>query len=633
MYLAMGGAEQTWRAIIVVHDDPRAKVSALCQKCSWHVEVKIIRHKPNQYRCPTINAPMHHFVFRSSYLSSPSHQYYHFECSVCCTVLMVTYRIPRLPRNWIDLLTNEDNLTQRCEVAQRRDPTSRKYVKQTGMKVLEALSTYIKDALACPPGEPPKEIPAYNKRFMTTFGEDCHALLEWLGFEKATVLEGEDEHEVWKLPVAPPPPGFDAENKRTVLEDVMEELYAEMRRMLAANPTQPKPQRPIPAIAGFEASVEEILDCETYEKSVNRLGAINSELECRYTGLGAVHDMSDKLIIYAFRRQRDCDPMQTSYYFDCLSNIGSERQSEELNMELGFLASEGHSSMIEVTGAYHALGYRLEEVGKLSDDDILGGFNARLESSHPAQEAELREKLRVLGRARGSDLLISAADNGKRLFSCSFPDSSFSFSDPSCSISSPSAATDVSVELFRVTTRSQRKVSLQQAQHNQKRPRLDGEQPHSRNSSPVLDSCVKSEHHSGGSPDHSSKSQNLEQLSTAPDDLATAIEVGSDPESWTDTILSSLDTDFFSSPPLSLSQYTDSPSVRLKAPSRTKRYPIIASGLQVRTKVSSSPGPSDSFEKQWERSWRDHENTREWNCLSWSSYPRTFYIASFSLYI
>jgi len=60
-----------------------------------------------------------------------------------------------------------------------------------------------------------------------------------------------------------------------------------------------------------------------------------------YASLGAMREFSDDLIVFAFDRQCDCDPLTSPYYFDCLRGIAQGRQSDTLNTRVAIAASQG----------------------------------------------------------------------------------------------------------------------------------------------------------------------------------------------------------------------------------------------------------------------------------------------------
>jgi ubiquitin carboxyl-terminal hydrolase 25/28 len=247
---------------------------------------------------------------------------------------------------------------------------------------------------------------------MTSFGDDCDVLLNWLGFKKTSPdPDGDVDHELWQLPRPPPLDPFTTEGLRVLLEDVMEELYATMRR-------QPEDQKALvkhrpPEPEAFDQKMYILLGIVDYEEKHpkrRRSVVANDHL---YAGLGAMQEFTTELLMYAFRRQTEWDPAGSAYYYDCLKALASKYPNDEMNMQLAILASEGFISRAEVTDAYKYFGFQQNEIGRLSDHDILGHFESRLDSSHKNQETDIREKLKIIGKARGSSLLTNAAENGK----------------------------------------------------------------------------------------------------------------------------------------------------------------------------------------------------------------------------
>jgi ubiquitin carboxyl-terminal hydrolase 25 len=334
-------------------------------------------------------------------------------------------------------------LQWRYQEALKKDADRRMEV-QTPIKVLEALSTYLRDSLELVPKM--KDIPVHNKRFMTSFGDDCDVLLNWLGFKKrAPGPEDNVEHELWQLPRPPPEEVFGDEGPRVLLEDVMEELHATMRNKPESEKALVKHKPPTPE--AFDEKMRILLGMAEYEKGVLRRKRVDLSNDYLYAGLGAVQDFTTDLLIYAFRRQTEWDAAGAPYYYDCLTAISKKNASDDMNMALALLASEGFVSRAEVRDAYRYLGFEISDRVKLTDQDVLGHFESRLESSHHSHESELRERLKIIGKARGSSLLTNAAENGKCLSFISFP-SSFPFEV--ITISQPTAIFHMPSRLSRV---------------------------------------------------------------------------------------------------------------------------------------------------------------------------------------
>jgi ubiquitin carboxyl-terminal hydrolase 25/28 len=247
---------------------------------------------------------------------------------------------------------------------------------------------------------------------MTSFGDDCDVLLNWLGFRKISPDPEHDvEHEQWHLPRPPPLDPFATEGLRVLLEDVMEELYATMRRQSEDQKLLVK-HRP-PELEAFDQKMHILLGIVEFEETHPRRRRIDLTNDHLYAGLGAVQEFTSELLIYAFRRQTEWDPAGSAYYYDCLKALSSKYPSDDMNMQLAILASEGFISRAEVMEAYKYFGFQPNEIARLTDRDIIGHFESRLDSSHKNQETEIREKLKTLGKARGSSLLTDSAENGK----------------------------------------------------------------------------------------------------------------------------------------------------------------------------------------------------------------------------
>lgn len=393
---------------------PLKKASGICQHCRWHVEVSIAAKADSWSPCPNPDFPLHFFVLSEpTQIDQDSRRQvrYVWACRGCEAKLEIVYRPPRLELGYFHLLIDSGNLRERYEKARIQDPDRQSLQQQPGIKVLEALSSYLSESLTPTRGD--SSVPADNKRFMTSFGNDCDSLLIWLGFvKKNTITENGKtiEPAVWKLPVAPACNPF-IESSRNILEDVMEELHAKIRSY--PEHEQKTLKHPPPYPTSLNQPLELILECRNYSRVENRLRKADLGSEEYYLGLGAVSDFSDSLIQFCYQQQRLHRPDASSYFFDCLAALAQKRDSEDLTLTATVSVSDGYTSTEEVLQAYRYLGFKPDEVINLHDDQILGSFNSRLDNSSRHQESELREKLKIVGRSRGSENLVSAAENGK----------------------------------------------------------------------------------------------------------------------------------------------------------------------------------------------------------------------------
>jgi hypothetical protein len=367
--------------------------------------------------CPTNTNPFHHFVVNATpIVHDTGAETYSFVCTACRSTAHIHYRIPRLSPGYHDLLTDPVRLKNRFLEAQKEDNSRAGLEQQPGIKVLEALSTYIADALSGTKTH--TAIPLHNKRFMASFGTDCDPLLHWLGFRKQKTDAG---HEEWKIPEPPAATPLASDSSpRFMLEDIMEELYARIRKYSAPQLVTIR-NRP-PTATPYHDAVNELLGIEGYPKALYALRKREPDDDDPYAGLGAVHDFTNDLLLYSFRRQVDWDPKSSSYYYDCFSMIAGKRQDDDLNIKTATLASQGYVSRADVAAAYRYLGLQ-DSAESATDDQILGTFEARLENSPRNQESELRDKLRIIGVARDSALLSNAAENGESTHFFSKPSS------------------------------------------------------------------------------------------------------------------------------------------------------------------------------------------------------------------
>jgi ubiquitin carboxyl-terminal hydrolase 25 len=352
--------------------------------------------------------PIHHFTEFTR--DNEFEEWYQAFCSGCSAKLLIHYRRPRLRTEQIDAMTNESMLQKRLQNAQSNDPDRGNSFKQAApVEVLDALATYLKDAMN---SDSEKKIPKLNRRFVTSFGDDCTDLLTSMGFK--------DIGEFYALP-RPPAPDPWAWDLRKQLEDTQEELWALMRHLKENDSSIDLDNR-----KGYNAHMEPFeedaqLFLSTYEydksKTARRAPMLTLEEQGWYAGLGCLGDMSDDMIQWAYNRQTATDPPNTPYYYDCLANIAKKRNSETLELKVAILSSEGVYSRSEVATAYKYFTLDYRQANELTDDYIRGVFESRLGSVSKSGEQEARQKLRLIGMSRGSDALLVTASDGKLVIS------------------------------------------------------------------------------------------------------------------------------------------------------------------------------------------------------------------------
>ena len=248
---------------------------------------------------------------------------------------------------------------------------------------------------------------------MNAFGNDCNDILLYLGFSNEVVQEGDSEEEYWFLPKPPKSDTVLEGNwERTLIEDVRVELLIIIshRKEEEKRTLRNFVYTPQPAVG----ELEKLLRCTEYEKTAAARRATtsitnNSREHPAYSVLGALGNFSDSLTIYAYRRQASVDPRDTPLFYECLTAIMKDRNSEALQAELATLASLGHVNRQEMEAAYKYFDIDPEHHYHISDQVIMGRFEARLQSSAHWQANEIRQRLMELGAARGSETLRQVA--------------------------------------------------------------------------------------------------------------------------------------------------------------------------------------------------------------------------------
>lgn len=98
-----------------------------------------------------------------------------------------------------------------------------------------------------------------------------------------------------------------------------------------------------------------------------------------------------------------------SYYFECLQDLANGRKSEELQVHVATLGSQGFYSRREVEAAYRYFNILPEHAIHLNDDHIIGSFKSRLSDMSPSMAEETRRQLRIIGDARNSTIIRDEA--------------------------------------------------------------------------------------------------------------------------------------------------------------------------------------------------------------------------------
>ncbi|RAL08083.1 ubiquitin-specific protease UBP2 [Aspergillus homomorphus CBS 101889] len=387
------------------------KVSAVCRKCRYHLQL-VVRAVPRLGQ-HSQNSPnhLHHLVYKTEERdTTPKGQdveTYEFECSylTCSTVVSVRLTSPVLSHEWVQLLTDPQVIQQRAEevFAVERERLEGLAMPQP-ISVLDTLGAYLHNSLSA--ADKSKSIAASNKRFITCFGLDgvpCKDLLEFLGFS----IKNEG---FWEPPRTSPWTEHPYRDQLKIfLDDVLQEIAIL------------KEQRPVLEKKGHQAEYQgdpapcdllRALDAADYPNAA-RSNEFQLAPAPYYDDLGTVDDMSSVAIVEAFNRQVAIDPARSPLYLKCLKEIGQLRNGDDaavIEQAVTRAYAEGRFTEEDVVDAYKYFG--LAHVNpRLTEDSIIGTFNAYLNSTTTAQEAESRRQMRIIGESRHSERIKSVADD------------------------------------------------------------------------------------------------------------------------------------------------------------------------------------------------------------------------------
>lgn len=170
------------------------KIASFCLDCRCHLDLSIdLRSGQAKRPCPNQTFSLHHLRHMSSTSEGDAPagtvqgerwlEEHKFICSAprCSAFVKVAIRPPRLGPGYLALLQDPVQIRDRVQRELDKDPERLKgYTVPEPLQVLYTLKRYIDDILR---GEQGKRISADNKSFLTTLGEPCRELLEFLGFK------------------------------------------------------------------------------------------------------------------------------------------------------------------------------------------------------------------------------------------------------------------------------------------------------------------------------------------------------------------------------------------------------------------------------------------------------------------
>lgn len=181
-----------------------SKVSALCSKCRYHLQV-VVNHNNSgsSFTRSQKSGHIHHLVYKSGRQrdttsieevtdSGQVAETYHYQCSHLSCSAMVSLRIlsPLINQKFTYLLSDPDVIRKRADEAIAANPDRMEgMASPLPITVLDNLRIYLSNSLHNK--ELNKDISAVNKRFMVAFGlkgTPCKEVLEFLGFTCLVLL-------------------------------------------------------------------------------------------------------------------------------------------------------------------------------------------------------------------------------------------------------------------------------------------------------------------------------------------------------------------------------------------------------------------------------------------------------------
>ncbi|KAM5479979.1 ubiquitin-specific protease ubp2 [Microsporum audouinii] len=387
----------------------RYKVSSICQKCRLHLELGVMFK--NQLACKP--GTVHHLSYshkesldrlrNSVKPAGQTQEVYVYTCAQtgCSASVHLKLLTPLLKPEWVDLLTDEDTLKKRVDDALAQEPERLEGIgRPTPLTVLTHLKTYIDNALH--DEQRNRSINMANKKFTVCFGTgggSCKQLFEYLGFKTA-----EDRWE-------PPRPNTKALRPYTdPLNIFLDNISYELLALISQRPQHEAEGQGTNLVFTLSLSqFNQLLDSGDYAKTPAY--SQNQTKAPFYEHLGAVSDMSNELIIEAYRQQSKIIPSRNSYYLRCLRSIGHWRGPVDGKTIHEFVESEyakGKYADDDMPESYQYFNFDFFKDHVISDDAIIGAFYARLEDTQ--NDMELRKHLWRIGDYRKSEKIKAVAE-------------------------------------------------------------------------------------------------------------------------------------------------------------------------------------------------------------------------------
>ena len=397
-------------------------VAADCKDCRWHLEVRLDFRDggfAGMIPCPDLpDFPLHHFALdqwdTSGGINDDGDVHHKFRCSSprCPVKLSVGLHTPIIKAEWMPLLTGSDALKERYERAMAESPERFEGIElPKPLDAISLLAFMIYNLLEKGNNKP---VPADNKKFKMMIGDECEPILTALGFRL--------HRGGWHPPALSPTEsrilsanaGEDSQlnhegsivNDR-VLQYGLRELRILHHKGLMNKPVETANHVSFTSLPAKQYVVSALGADKYRQVTTSRTLRLRDQTPATFAALGCLEDFDDSLLIFAYEQQILRDPENTPIYLECLQILADERQSPDLQMKVAMEVSSGRASKKDVRFAYQQLG--LDQ--SLDDDTLAGAFQARIADA-PAQAAEARNLLMIIGEDRGSaSLQLLASDS------------------------------------------------------------------------------------------------------------------------------------------------------------------------------------------------------------------------------
>lgn len=339
---------------------------------------------------------------------SPVLARFRYVCTLCAIVVTLDISLPRLRSEWLKMIADEDRIGKSLKAVREEDP--QRYADVSPEKeahfrttALHTLNQYIKNILEEDGTGPRKRISVRNKRFQVQFGRDCDHIFRYLGFEEDHDTTTKESY--WIPPRLPPPEGkTQIGSPRAFYEDVRSEIQS----VFAGKPPAQGEPTVLPVSPAPRDELEKVLGCDKSRRCFSTLPVVETETQ-HFATLGAPVDADDALLKFAYSRQAEIDPENTSTYLEALGTLAG-RRSEELQMfvfthqevlakrQKEAAAGGTNASPIEKAYAH----FRLDRSCTEAPTFFIGVYRTYREQS-PAQKSDHRLALLQIANDRQSD--------------------------------------------------------------------------------------------------------------------------------------------------------------------------------------------------------------------------------------